>query len=72
MPCVVTQAEEEYYEREDNFKKFGERELDSRITTRVACEMGKLLKELGADSQLSEVAKKWLEHHEKEDAKRKH
>lgn len=72
MPCVVTQEEKEYYEREDNKEKFGVPELTARINTTVACEMGALIKRLGKLDELSPMAQKWLELHEAEDRKRDH
>lgn len=70
MPCRVTEAEAQAYERDDNFKKFGVASLTSRITETVACELAKLIRDNGLQNKLSPLAKKWIKEHEEEDAKR--
>ena len=70
MPCRVTEAEEEYYEKEVNTERYGLSELDRNITVRVACELAKLVEAEGLDSKLSPVAKKWIKLHKAEDAER--
>jgi hypothetical protein len=70
MPCTVSRAEKEWYEKEKNKEEYGTAELDERITTAVACEMSKLLEKLGLLSQVSPMAQKWIKNHKKEDKKR--
>lgn len=70
MPCTVTKAEEEYYERAKNEKLYGEKELTGRITERVACELANLIESRGLSGELSSVASKWIEIHKQEDLSR--
>lgn len=70
MPCVITKEEEEFYEKDSNRRIFGEFDLSSRITTRVACEFAKILEKNGLLNQVSSVGLKWIEQHKKEDEKR--
>ncbi len=74
MPCSVSRAEEQAFEMMDNEKKYGSRELTSRITTRVACELGEVLRRIVGGPKLewliSDLAIKWLKIHAKEDEAR--
>jgi hypothetical protein len=70
MPCSVSKEEEEFYEKSNNKKLYGLKELSSRITERVACELSRLIEDAGFQSKLSSVAVKWIERHKEEDAKR--
>lgn len=70
MPCVVTREEEEYWERGENKKDYGVADLDSRITTTVACELAKILEKHGLMGECSAMAKKWVKKHKKEDRER--
>lgn len=71
MPCSVSREEELWYEQDANHKLYGIRDVDRRISQRVACEMAQLIEALGASDQLSKVAAKWIEHHKAEDASRR-
>ncbi len=66
----MTESEKEYHEREKNQKRFGVRELTPHITTAVACELSRIL---SGDqiACLSNMARKWISHHETEDYERK-
>lgn len=68
MPCVVTQEEEDYYNKLSNLKNYGLSELTSRITVRVACELSKIIEKHNLTSELSPTAIKWIEKHKEEDA----
>lgn len=70
MPCVVTREEEEWYEQEANKKEYGVADLDSRITTTVACELAKILEKHGLMDECSAMTKKWVKKHKKEDQER--
>ncbi len=71
MPCTVTRAEELYFEQMDNLKKYGVRELTEQITTRVACELASYFPHGSMEHRgLSELARKWMEIHAKEDEAR--
>ncbi len=70
MPCSISDDEARYYEKEHNEKLYGKRELTSRINATVACELGKLVKEHGLLPHVSDLARKWLGYHEKEDEER--
>lgn len=70
MPCTVSKEEQEWYEKEDNKKKYGVADLDDRITTAVACELVRLLRANGLLDQCSVMARKWIKQHDKEDRQR--
>ncbi len=67
MPCAVTQAEIEYYEKQSNKENYGIEEVDSRITETVCCLVSKKLKELGEMEKMPEFVQKWFKEHLKED-----
>ena len=68
MPCTVTRAEELYFEQMDNLKKYGVRELTEQTTTRVACELAAYFRPGSPGYMgLSQLTRKWMEIHAKED-----
>jgi len=71
MPCVVTRDEEIWYEKQGNKKIYGKEELNSRISTRVACELAKIIEENNLSDKLSNISRIWIERHKAEDNKRK-
>ena len=67
MPCVVTQAEHEYYEREANKGRYGQMMTNVEVTTAILCEATKLLAKNKLIEQGSQLLQKWFAEHQRMD-----
>lgn len=71
MPCVVTQEEVLYYEKEGNLKKFGKAMSDSAVLAEVACSACRTLEDAGKIDKAPVLVQKWWKVHKAEDEAKK-
>jgi hypothetical protein len=70
MPCVMTDEDARYYEREENHVKFGQKVTKAQLLESTACAAFTVLEAHGLVEEPPKWAQLWWAEHKKEDAER--
>lgn len=69
MPCTISKEEEEYYQKEDNKKEFGQALTNAKLLEEVACQATNFLYDNKLLDEAPPLVKKWFVAHAAKDKK---